>query len=316
LGSAKSSYGETLRSAYNNSQTESAVNYLTNVMFVPGVGLDKAAPIAEPNTIWLTNDNIIAYAVLLELNKTTATTLNQSLTKYGVSGNGLVEVLLNKTIEPIRGSTTHDIAIVGQYTIREDVRDGGVMQDFNQYADLCFWWSQNLLLKNDINGAITYFNKGMSMWNGIGFSDKPFNGTELQTFKVGLALWMAERLNYTTNGKLYQQTSFTDADYSGMQNIIWSLQDPTNGGIHTGYTSTSGTIGSNTDTNVETTSICLLYLLVPPPTCTPTPTTILEIAASVLLIVLIVGASAAVLYKKKSKSKTERQIQSTTNQLN
>ena len=112
-----------------------------------------------------------------------------------------------------------------------------------------------------------YFNQGMSMWNGTGFLDKPFNAspTEFQTYKVGLALWMAERLNWTTNGNLYQQTSFTDADYSEMQNIIWTLQDPTNGGIHTGYTSTFGTIGSDTDTNVETTSICLLYLLVPPP---------------------------------------------------
>lgn len=296
--------------AYSDSQKENAINYLTNVMFVPSVGLDKESPKVAPYTIWLANDNILAYAVLLELNNPLAVTLNQSLANYGVSGNGLVEVSLNKTIEPIRGSTTHDIATVGQYAIKEDVRDGGVMNDFDQYADLCFWWSQNLLLKNDINGAITYFNKGMSMWNGTGFSDKPFNGAELQTYKVGLALWMAERLNYTTNGKLYQQTSFTDADYSEMQNIIWSLQDPTNGGIHTGYTSTSGTIGSNTDTNVETTSICLLYLLVPPPTGTSTPTptttqnsTILEITTSVLLIVLIVGASAAVLYKKKFKPK-------------
>ena len=118
------SYGNT----YNNSQTEKAINYLTNVMFVPSVGLDKEAPIVEPYTIWLTNDNIIAYAVLSELNNSMAATLNQSLADYGVSGNGLVEVSLNKTIEPIRGSTIHDIATVGQYTIKEDVRDGGVMQ--------------------------------------------------------------------------------------------------------------------------------------------------------------------------------------------
>ena len=76
---------------------------------------------------------------------------------------------------------------------------------------------------------------------------------------------MAERLNWTTNGNLYQQTSFTDADYSKMQNIIWTLQDPNNGGIHTGYTSTFENILSETDTNVETTSICLLHLTVPPP---------------------------------------------------
>jgi hypothetical protein len=301
----------------NNPQTDKAINYLTNVMFVPSIGLDKEAPVAAPYKIWLANDNILAYAVLLELNNTLAVTLNQSLANYGVSGNGLVEVTLNKTIEPIRGSTTHDIASVGQYAIKEDVRDGGVMTNFDQYADLCFWWSQNLLLKNDLNGAITYFNHGMSMWNGTGFLDVVFNASqpkEFQTFKVGLALWMAERLNYTTHGNLYQQTSFTEADYAEMQNIIWTLQDPTNGGIHTGYTSSLGNIGSDTDTNVETTSICLLYQFVPPPThITPSPTTsppkgtptaTPELALFSLLIVSIVGATAAVLYKKKSKSKT------------
>jgi hypothetical protein len=257
-------YIPTTTLAYSDSQKEKAINYLTGVMFVPSIGLDKCSPIVETNTIWLTNDNLLAYAVLLELNNPMATTLKQSLDQYGISGNGLVEVALNKTIEPIRASNHYDIATIGQYTIKNDARDGGVMYDFNEYADLCFWWCQNLLLKNDINGAISNFNQGMSMWNGIGFVDKPFNG-EYQTYKVGLALWIAERINYTTNGNLYQRTSFNETTYSEMQNIIWSLQDPANGGIHTGYTSTSGTISSNTDTNVETTSICLLYLTVPCP---------------------------------------------------
>lgn len=295
------------KSSYDNPQTENAVNYLTNVMFVPSVGLDKEAPIAAPNTVWLTNDNLEVYAVLSELGNSRATTLNQSLTNYGVSENGLVELLLNKTIEPIRTPNSYTVATIGQYTIMEEVRNGSLMQDFAQYADLCFWWSKNLLLSNDIEDAIAYFNQGMSMWNGTGFLDKAFNTkpTEFETFKVGLALWMAEQLNQTTNGGLYLQTLFTDTDYSEMQNIIWSMQDPTNGGIHTGYTSTFGTAGS--DTNVETTAICLLYQSVPSPTPTPTPTptAIPEISQLSLLMVLIVGvlivcASVIVLYKKRN----------------
>jgi len=283
----------------NNPQTEKAVKYLTDVMFVPSIGLDRCSPIAEANTIWLTNDNILAYAVLLEFNPSVAETLNQSIANYGVSGNGLVELALNKTIEPIRGSNSYDIATVGQYTIKEDIRDGGVMQDFNQYADLCFWWSQNLLLKNDLDGAITYFNQGMSMWNGTGFLDKPFNDnpTEFQTYKIGLALWIAERLNYTTNGTLTQQTSFTEADYSEMQTIIWTLQDQNNGGIHTGYTSAFGTAGS--DTNVETTAICLLYQLVPPPSPTPIATPEFPLTALLILILVSSSVTAVVLYKRK-----------------
>ena|GEM_PF-3562522 len=292
----------------DNNQTEKAVNYLSDVMFVPSVGLDRCSPIAEPNTIWLTNDNILAYAVLLDFNKSVANTLNQSLSNYGVNGNGLAELTLNKTIEPIRTPNNYNITTIGQYTIMEEVRNGNLMEDFNQYADLCFWWSQNLLLKNDTNGAITYFNQGMSMWNGTGFLDIVFNASqpqekEFQTYKVGLALWMAERLNWITCGELYQRTSFTNADYSEMQNIIWNLQDPTNGGIHTGYTSTGGTISSNTDTNVETTSICLLYLLsstatpspAPTPTSdsTPIPTTP-EFTLTSIIILFVAGAIVAV----------------------
>jgi hypothetical protein len=328
----------TCGTTYNNPQTNNAINYLTNVMFVPSVGLDRCSPIAEPHTIWLTNDNLLAYAVLSALNNPTSATLKQSLDRYGVSGNGLVEAALNQTIEPIRGSSTHIVATVDGYTIKADVRDGGVMNDFTEYADLCFWWAQNLLLKNDLNGAITYFNQGMSMWNDTGFLDKPFNAnpTEFQTYKVGLALWIAERLNWTTHGDIYQRTSFTEADYSEMQHIVWSLQDSTNGGIHTGYTSTFGTINSDTDTNVETTSICLLYQLVPkplppptptqtnpsptetptskdiqspqitspstsPPSSTPTPTPLLLLALFSAVIFLIIGVSVVVviLYKKK-----------------
>jgi hypothetical protein len=321
----------TFGDTYNNIQTEKAVNYLTNFMFVPSVGLDRCSPIAESNTIWLTNDNILAYVVLLNFNTSMAETLNQNLAKYNVSGNGLVEVVLNKTIEPIRASNSYNVTTIGQYTIKMDIRNGSVMQDFNQYADLCFWWSQNLLLKNDVNGAIDYFNQGMSMWNGTGFLDVVYNSSqtkEFQTFKVGLALWMAERLNCTINGNLHQQTSFTEADYSEMHNIIWTLQDPTNGGIHTGYTSTFGNITSDTDTNVETTSICLLYQSVPqpippPPTPTASPTTPPQSAttstqtqtrhptpspttpelSTTLLVILIVGVSMVILYKKKTGAK-------------
>jgi hypothetical protein len=130
-------------------------------------------------------------------------------------------------------------------------------RDFDQYADLCFLWSKNLLLKGDIQGARTYFNEGMSYWNGTGFLDKAFNAStpkEFDTFKVGLALWMAKQLNQTTNGQIRMP------DFTKMENIIWTMQNPTNGGIYTNYNSTFGNAGS--DTNVETTAICLLFKLI------------------------------------------------------
>jgi hypothetical protein len=131
-----------------------------------------------------------------------------------------------------------------------------------QYADLDFLWSKNLLLQGNVSGALDYFNMGMSMWNGTGFEDSATNLSQgFATYKVGLALWMAKQLNQTVNGALYSITpTFTPADCAKMENIIWAMQDPINGGIYTNYTSTFGTAGS--DTNVETTAICLLCLLV------------------------------------------------------
>lgn len=214
-------------SVLTDPETGNAINYISNFMFVPSVGLDKEAPVAAPNTLWLTNDNLEVYAVLSKLGNSRATTIKQSLDKYGVNGNGLVELLLDRTIAPIKTPNYYTVDTIGQYTIMKEVRNGNLMQDFYNYTDLCFWWSKNLLLSNNVSGALWYFNKGMSYWNGTGFLDRPFNESVKQgypqfaTFKVGLALWMAEQLNQTVGVQIRL------ADFSKMEGIIWKMQDPT-----------------------------------------------------------------------------------------
>jgi hypothetical protein len=251
----------TLLSVCSSPQAENAINYLNNVMFVPSVGLDKEAPLVANNTVWL-NDNFIAYTVLSKLDSSRAETIREELDSYGFKGNGEVELFNNTTVEPFRTANNYTVATIGNYTIKEEVLNGSLMPDFAQYADLAFLWSDNLLLQGNITGALDYFNIGMSMWNGTGFLDKAFNSSQgFDTYKVGLALWMAKQLNQTLSGALYSVTNyFSASDYAKMEKIVWTMQDPTNGGIYTGYTSAFGTAGS--DTNVETTSICLLYLLV------------------------------------------------------
>jgi len=251
---------ETLLSVCSSPEAENAINYLNNVMFVPSVGLDKEAPLTANSTVWL-NDNFIAYAVLSKLDAIRAETLQEKLGSYGFKGNGEVELFNNTTVEPFRMSNNYSVATVGNYTIEEEVLNGSMMPDFAQYADLAFLWSDNLLLQGNLAGALNYFSIGMLMWNGTGFLDKAFNSSQgFDTYKVGLALWMAKQLNQTLNGALYSVTNFSASDYAKMENIIWTMQDPTNGGIYAGYTSAFGTARS--DTNIETTSICLLYLLV------------------------------------------------------
>lgn len=239
---------------------DKAINYLTNVMFVPSVGLDKNSPKADPNTIWLMNDNFIVYAVLSKLNLPQAAIIKEKLDNYHITRNGKVELFMDQQVAPFRTSNYYTLGIVNGYTIKEEVLNGTVMPDFDNYTDLCFLWSKNLLLSNNVNGSLWYFNKGMNYWNGTGFLDQSFNESvkqgypQFETFKVGLALWMAEQLNQTVGVQIHL------ADFSKMEGIIWKMQDPTNGGIYTGYTSTFGTAGS--DTNVETTAICLLYKLI------------------------------------------------------
>lgn len=250
---------KTLFSVYDNPQAENAINYLTNVMFVPSMGLDKEAPIAAPYTIWL-NDNFIVWTVLSKLGSSRADTVQQKLDSYGFKGNGKVELFNNTQVRSFGVANYCTVTTVGNYTLKEEVLNGTLMPDFAQYADLAFLWSKNLLLQGNVTGALDYFNIGISMWNGTGFIDKAFNSSQgFATYKVGLALWMAKQLNKTTNGALYAITKFTASYYAKMENIIWNMQDPSNGGVYTNYTSTFGTAGS--DTNVETTSICLFYLL-------------------------------------------------------
>jgi hypothetical protein len=250
----------TLLSVCSSPQAENAINYLNNVMFVSSVGLDKEAPLTANSTVWL-NDNFIAYTVLSKLDSSRADTIQEKLDSYGFKGNGEVELFNNTTVEPFKTANNYTVANVGNYTIKEEILNGSLMPDFAQYADLAFLWSDNLLLQGNLTGALNYFNTGMSMWNGTGFLDKAFSSSQgFNTYKVGLALWMAKQLNQSLSGALYSVTNFSASDYAKMENIIWTMQDLTNGGIYTEYTSTFGTAGS--DTNVETTSICLLYLLV------------------------------------------------------
>jgi len=236
--------------------------------------------------------------VLSKLGSGRADTIKQKLDSYGITGNGKVELFADRQVGAFRTSNYYTVAIVGNYTIKEEILNGTVMPDFDKYVDLCFLWSKNLLLKGDIQGAINYFNKGMSYWSGTGFLDKPFNDTgkkEFETYKVGLALWMALQLNQTTNGQLHI------SDFSKMKNIIWSMQDSTNGGIHTGYTSNLGTADS--DTNVETTAICLLYT--PPETGAGGPPDYM-----IYIIVGMVGLATVVVFLvlKKTRRHSPRRV--------
>ena len=248
-------------SVLTDPETGNAINYIANFMFVPSVGLCRESPNYASNTIWLTNDNLEAYAILSKLGHPRAVTIKQNLDKYGISGNGLNEVLLNRTIAPIRTGNYYIVDTIGQYTIKKDVRDGVIMADFAEYADLCFYWSKNLLLKGDVANATKYYNKGMAMWNGTGFLDKVFydeGSHKMETYKIGLALWMGRTLNVTLNGQV------KIPDYHKMEDIIWSVQNSTNGGIYTHYVYSNGSYlpVSGSDTNVETTAICLLYKLI------------------------------------------------------
>jgi len=251
---------ETLLSICSSPQTGNAINYLTNIMFVPSEGLDKEAPVAAPYAIWL-NDNFILWVLLSKLYSSRAETIQQKLEFYGFKGDGKDELFNDTQVGPFKTYDEYAVASTGKYTIKEYVFNGTSLVNTAEYADLDFLWSKNLLLQGNVAGALNYFKAGMSMWNGTGFIDGATNLSQgFATYKVGLALWVAKQLNQTLNGALYSIGTFTPAECAKMESIVWAMQDPTNGGIYTNYTSTFGTAGS--DTNVETTAICLLYLLV------------------------------------------------------
>ncbi|MHB1907609.1 MAG: hypothetical protein ACYCQJ_01910 [Nitrososphaerales archaeon] len=121
--------------------------------------------------------------------------------------------------------------------------------DPHSYGDIAFL---EAIYYNNIgnkSGALSLFNIGANMYNGIGINDSAFysksNSSHVyQTYKLALYIYVAKLL-----GQSYPPS---------VESTLLDMQDTTSGGFYSGYNSSYSTSGH--EENVETTSLAILAL--------------------------------------------------------
>jgi hypothetical protein len=213
----------------------------------PALHLLNEAPNAAPNTYWLSNDNVLAAFVLLQLGQAeVAQSIQDQLKKYGHENNGLIEAVLGSSVQfPPQSETTRVIATFGAKQVKQEEYNGsGYFEDWDQYANLSFLAALDAFNKGNQPIAWQIYWDTMGKYNGTGFRDKA-DRESYTTYKLALALYTGMKI----------QTPIPNKDQILSQ--LLAMQSP-NGGFYTHYQNTNAPAG---DTNTETTSLALLALL-------------------------------------------------------
>ena len=235
--------------AEHEQDLENAAIFLQN-QYNKTLQLCAEAPNVAPDIYWLWNDNYLAFEALKYYNETMANEILATLENHEHMKNYAYEALFGQTIEqPFRGSKNYIIEEGAGYTIKLDIYNESIMDDWHSYANLlCLaalseHWQQNHL------AALIYFNAAAAMWDGIGISDAANaklgdkETWRYSTYKLALLLYTEKILGQSLN-------FHEDAEY-----IIWHLQNSINYGIQTDYDVYLNPSGS--DANVETTSLVI-----------------------------------------------------------
>jgi hypothetical protein len=252
-------------------------NYIQIIKGFSSIFIDKALDFVEaqlhnyvddkwlcrefPNSssYWIYNDNYLAYKILEYFNRNeSASKIQNTIESYGISleGNERLEVLFNRTIpfppynstgmkySPIIDSSSNG----EEFIVRNDERYAQ-NQDWRDYADLLLFG----VLDRYYRGNATYkdlWNKAYTMFDGKGMADNVFNETnKYETYKLALFVITSRIIN--------NQTMATNCAL----NIVWKMQDESNGGVTTHYLPDL-TPDPNSTQNIETTCLAI-YSTVP-----------------------------------------------------
>jgi len=209
------------------------------------LGLVRESPDSSiPPTYWLMSDNLLAHLALRPYHREESDLIKKSLEKYGYLRDGLHEVLLGEKIPlPLLTPRTVTVTNGPTYSIKTEVRDGKLMDDWIDYADLLLY-----VAVSEENGgrremAKHYFYRARDLWNGIGLFDKPTRQDGFySTYKLALLLYVSRLLQEPLP---YTRT---------LEEILWRFQRE-DGGARSHYL---GNFTSNREANTETASIILI----------------------------------------------------------
>lgn len=265
MGSSQSSENKSLAGV------EKAVNFLLNSQFNQSLGLCRDSPNVAPNVYWLVSDNLWAWKALEMANESglsnaaeagaTAEEIKIKLTElaanYGLptDSNGLPvshahEAVIGDVALPPYNTSAAYTLFKNDYVMNITLRNGTVMRNWAQYADLLLYAALSCHWQGNNTEALGYYQKATQMWIEAdkGVKDITVNET-YDTYKVALLLY--------TSRTLGKSLVFE----SELVNKILSQQNESNGGIVTNYYG-NGTLEG--DANTETTSIAIIALLTPP----------------------------------------------------
>jgi len=257
----------------NSAETkvEKAVDFLILSQFDSQLNLCREAPEAAPNQYWLVSDNLWAWKALSMANESglsnaaeaeaTADKIRAKLAGLAVNynlptdSNGLPKSYAHEAIigdialPPYRTETDYTLHN-DDYVLNTSVRNGTIMDDWAQYADLLLYAALSCHWQGNDSEALGYYSNATKMWNETskGVQDEAFSGT-YDTYKLALLLYTSKMLG--------QNLPFE----SELVDRIYAQQRESDGGVTTNYYA-NGT--SEGDANTETTSIVIIALLTPP----------------------------------------------------
>jgi hypothetical protein len=194
------------------------------------------------NVYWLFHDNYLAAKVLAVSHPQTAESIMAAIHREGVYESGRIQLIFAEAVEslPFRQHRLIDVRHVANKVIRTEVVTNGVVEGWEQYADLLLLAS---IGEKSQPVARQRWEAAVRMWDGKGFFDAATKHEHrYSTYKLGLALLAAKHL--TPPAELPQ----------GLLEKLLSLQDDSGGWI-TDYDATGKKIGL---ANVETTCLSIL----------------------------------------------------------
>lgn len=216
----------------------------------PTIGLLQESPDIGQHNYFLANDALLAQRVFdLYGEQELAGAMAATLDRYGVSGNGFIEVAWG---EPVPWPPQHFqdpgtlVTTIGDaqiYTIRHD--GPGYFYDWSAYSNLAFMAAVNEWNQGYTETARRLYAMEMSTFDGQGFPDRAYWERNGVYETLGVA-WGA----YTA-GLMCIRPDET------MLRSLLLRQDPKTGGFHTHYSVDAPRLA---DPNVETTAVALLAL--------------------------------------------------------
>jgi hypothetical protein len=212
-------------------------------MFDPTLGLCRAAPNAEPNTVWIFNDNYLASYLLrgTQIGNRIASTIQL----YLLPAPRIVAVTGTISNMVQRPNMIVTLKQIGDVIIKTEQPGPGQLS-FEDYADIAFLYIINLCNRRLHEAAVELFTEAETrFWDGQGFKDKSWTGL-YQLYKNALYLIAAKRLS------LYLQPKHADQCRTRIAESQTSTRPEQLGGCLTEYSAT----GPTGDTNVESTVLC------------------------------------------------------------